>query len=409
MVGSLLAGCKAKARAAILLLGLSYWSACHAAAAAEPVVNIEIAYITGTYPKSDFLSLLQTTPGDLGEAGARLAVKEINITGRFVGRTYEMETTRVASDRPLADQLRPVLAKTKLLVADLDRADLLALADMPEAKDAVILDMRTHDDDLRQANCRRNTFHILPSTAMLTDALGQYLIEKRWPRWFVLKGTTPADTSYAGDIARTAKRFGGKIIETRSYGYDAGARRVDTGYQQIQTQMPLATHDAPPHDVLVVADAGDIFGDYLPYATAEPRPVVGTQGLFATAWSPAFQEYSALQMQHRFQVAAKRPMLEADYGGWLAMRTIGEAVIRSGQTGTVGLGTFLRSPTFEVAGFKGQGLTFRRWDQQLRQPVLLATPLMVVSLSPQEAFLHPHFLTDTLGYDEPETKCHFAS
>jgi hypothetical protein len=28
-------------------------------------------------------------------------------------------------------------------------------------------------------------------------------------------------------------------------------------------------------------------------------------------------------------------------------------------------------------------------------------------MSPQEGFLHPKNLTDTLGYDEPETKCKF--
>ena len=101
-------------------------------------------------------------------------------------------------------------------------------------------------------------------------------------------------------------------------------------------------------------------------------------------------------------------MIEADYGGWLALRTIGEAVIRSGKASAGDLAAFLRSPAFEVAGFKGQGLSFRPWDQQLRQPVLLATPLMVVSMSPQQAFLHPKFLTDTLGYDAPETRCRFA-
>ena len=172
--------------------------------------------------------------------------------------------------------------------------------------------------------------------------------------------------------------------------------------------MPLATRNAPAHDVLVVADTGDIFGDYLPYATTEPRPVAGTQGLVATAWSPAFQEYSALQMQRRFVVAAHRPMLEADYVGWLAVRAIGEAVIRSGKTSAVDLAAFMRSPAFAVAGFKGQPLSFRPWNQQLRQPVLLASPLMVVSLSPQQGFLHPHFLTDTLGDDEAQTRCHLA-
>lgn len=400
-----------KARAAILLW-LSSLLLGPVAIADVPratPANIDIAYVVGAYPKREFLSLVQSTPDDAGEAGARLALKEINITGRFLGRTYTMETVRLDPQKSIAEQLKPVLAKTKLLVTDLQPADLLALADMPEAKDAILLDMRTRADNLRQEKCRRNTFHIMPSIAMLTDALGQYLIWKRWPRWFVLQGTTPADAAYAADIARTAKRFGGKVVETRTYGYDAGSRRVDTGYQQIQTQMPQATRNAPAFDALVVADTGDVFGDYLPYATAEPRPVVGTQGLVATAWSPAFQEYSALQMQRRFTVFAKRPMLEADYGGWLALRIIGEAVIRSRKTALPELAAFLRSPDFEVAGFKGQGLTFRPWDQQLRQPVLLATPLMVVSMSPQDVFLHPHFLTDTLGYDEPETKCHLAS
>ena len=101
-------------------------------------------------------------------------------------------------------------------------------------------------------------------------------------------------------------------------------------------------------------------------------------------------------------------MTERDYAGWLAVRAIGEAVIRSGKTETRNLADFLRGDDFGVAGFKGQALSFRRWDQQLRQPILLATPLMVVSMSPQEGFLHPKFLTDTLGFDEPETKCRFA-
>ena len=286
---------------------------------------LAIAYIAGTYPAPESPSIVDVTPLDAGEAGARLGFDEIAIAGRFLGRSYAMETVHLTSGASIADAMRSVLARTKIIVADLEPADLLALADMPEAKDAMILDMRTHDDALRNEVCRRNTFHLMPSTAMRTDALAQYLVSKRWTRWFVLEGTTPEDKSYVLDIARSAKRFGAKIVETRPYDYVAGSRRVDTGYQQIQTQMPLATRNAPAYDALVVADRGDVFGDYLPYVTTEPRPVVGTQGLVATAWSPAFQEYSALQMQHRFQVGFKRPMIEADYGGWLALRIVGEA------------------------------------------------------------------------------------
>ena len=49
---------------------------------------------------------------------------------------------------------------------------------------------------------------------------------------------------------------------------------------------------------------------------------------------------------------------------------------------------FIKGPSFEVAAFKGQKLTLRDWDLQLRQPILLADGRMVVSVSPQEGFLH---------------------
>jgi ABC transporter substrate binding protein (PQQ-dependent alcohol dehydrogenase system) len=370
---------------------------------------ISVLYLGKRYPEPEPLSLMQTIPIDNGVAGAKLAELEANVAGKFVGREFDLNISILSADSNVATVARQLLAaKPTAIVADLNRADLLAVADLPEAADDIILDVRTIDDDLRQGNCRQNVFHLLPNRAMRTDALAQFLVFKRWQRWLLLKGVSAADEAYAADIRRSAVRFGGKIVEERTYSYDPGARRVDTGFQQIQTQMPLATRNAPSHDVLVVADEDDQFGDYLPYNTSDARPIVGTQGLVAAAWHPSFQEYSALQMQRRFKVFASREMTERDYSGWLAVHIVGEAVIRSGKTAPADLKAFLRSDRFQVAGFKGQGLTFRHWDQQLRQPVLLARDLMVTSVSPQDGFLHPKYLTDTLGFDEPETKCHLS-
>ena len=71
--------------------------------------------------------------------------------------------------------------------------------------------------------------------------------------------------------------------------------------------------------------------------------------------------------------------------------------------------TRLQGPDFELAGFKGQKLTFRPWNWQLRQPILLAAPRALVSVSPQEGFLHERSLLDTLGYDAPESGCEIQS
>jgi ABC transporter substrate binding protein (PQQ-dependent alcohol dehydrogenase system) len=393
-----------------MLAGVSQSFGARTAAAAPAARDFPIVFLREAYPAPGILpSLLETHPDDLGLAGAREALFEINTTGRFLGWRFKLYVVTLPAGADVAARATQMLAGgPEVIVSDLRADDLLRLADAPAAKSSLILDMRTSEDGLRQQQCRANVFHILPSQAMRTDALAQFLVEKRWSRWFLLQGPTQQDAVYAADVRRSAARYGARIVAARSYDYDPGSRRSDTGYQQIQTQMPLATQVGSDYDVVFVADETDLFGDYLPYNTYDARPVVGTQGLVATAWTPAFQSYSALQMQHRFKLFAHREMTERDYGGWLAVNTIGNAVMRGGQTSPAGMRAYLRSSAFLVAGFKGQGLTFRSWDQQLRQPVLLAQPLMVVSMSPQRGFLHPGDTTDTLGFDQPETRCRLA-
>ena len=90
-------------------------------------------------------------------------------------------------------------------------------------------------------------------------------------------------------------------------------------------------------------------------------------------------------------------MTERDYDAWVAMRVFGEAVTRAQTDRSGELRDYMLSDRFEVGAFKGQGLTFRRWDQQLREPILLVTPRMLVSVSPQDQFLHQRTPVDTPG------------
>jgi ABC transporter substrate binding protein (PQQ-dependent alcohol dehydrogenase system) len=402
-------GRRAARLSGLLMLALAGVSNSFATAAADSGAarTFPIVYLREAYPGPGIMpSLLETNPDDLGLAGAEDGTSEINTTGKFLGWHFKLYVVTLPAGADVAAQARKVFAPgPAVIVADLRAEDLLKLADAPAAKSALILDMRTTDDSLRQRDCRSNVFHILPNQAMRADALAQFLVEKRWTKWFLLQGPTPQDAVYAADVRRSAGRYGARVVAAKSYDYNPGSRRSDTGYQQIQTQMPLATQVGSDYDVIFVADETDLFGDYLPYNTFDARPIVGTQGLVATAWTPAFQSYSALQMQNRFQLFAHRAMTERDYGGWLAVNIVGDAVMRGRQTSPAGMRAYLRSDGFLVAGFKGEGLTFRTWDQQLRQPVLLAQPLMVVSMSPQNGFLHPGNTSDTLGFDQPETQC----
>lgn len=372
----------------------------------KAVLETTIVYLGKDYDEPPPLSLVEKHATDKGIQGARIALDEDNRTGRLIGQHYELLEALVPAGGDVVGKAKALLADGhKIIVADLEPADLLAVADLPDAKNAILFDVRTSDDRLRQEQCRANVFHIGPNWAMRADALAQYLVWKKWRRWFLVVGKTPADQDYAAAIRRAAKRFGAKIVGEEVYAFKAGSRRTDTGHQQIQTQMPMLTQGVSEHDVVIVADVADIFGEYMLYRTAEPRPVAGTQGLVAVAWHRSFEEYAGTQMQNRFERKAGRIMTERDYTAWLAVRIVGEAVVRTGSNDPQVVRDYILSEKFEVAGFKGQGLNFRSWDLQLRQPILISGPRALVSVSPQAGFLHPKYLTDTLGFDAPESKC----
>ena len=171
--------------------------------------------------------------------------------------------------------------------------------------------------------------------------------------------------------------------------------------------MPTFTQ-VDDYDVLVVADEQGLFGDYLDYRTWQPRPVIGTQGLTAVAWHRTHEQWGAVQLQNRFKDKTGRWMEEIDYGVYLAVRAIGEAATRTQSNQMPALKDYLFGDVFALQGYKGVPLSFRSWDGQLRQPVLLAAPRSLVAVAPVEGFMHPQSELDTLGYDQPESTCKWS-
>jgi ABC transporter substrate binding protein (PQQ-dependent alcohol dehydrogenase system) len=240
---------------------------------------------------------------------------------------------------------------------------------------------------------------------MLADALAQYLVWKQWKRWFLVVGSHDRDKLFADALRRSAARFGGKIVQEKTFEDTGGARRTDSGVTLIQRQMPVFTQQAPAYDVLLAADESEVFGAYLPYRTWDPRPVAGSAGLVPTSWDASHDQWGATQLQNRFLKLNSRHMTALDMQAWTAARIVGEAASRVNSGDPKAILAFIKGPDFSIAAFKGTRLTLRDWNLQLRQPILLADGRMVVSVSPQEGFLHQVSELDTLGVDRPETKC----
>ncbi|MBP1848810.1 ABC transporter substrate binding protein (PQQ-dependent alcohol dehydrogenase system) [Rhizobium halophytocola] len=351
------------------------------------------------------ISRLDLKPEDLGFAGAELGNQDNQTTGSFTGVDYQLVTRAVSPDKALAafDALR---ADGISLITVISDARTLAMLADQGGEDVLFLNAGARDDSLRDADCRANVLSVSPSRAMLTDAVIQFLVWKKWTKILLVTGSHPEDKLLADAYRKSVMKFGASIVEEREFKDTGGARRTDTGQVLVQRQIPVFMQDAEEHDVTVAADEADVFAAYLPYHSWDPRPVAGSAGLRPVSWHPAHEAWGATQFQNRFEKLAGRPMREEDYQAWLAMRVIGEAVTRTGKADAASLRTYLLSPKFDLAAFKGQKLTFRPWDGQLRQPVLLADGRITVSVSPQEGFLHQVSPLDTLGIDQPESQCH---
>jgi ABC transporter substrate binding protein (PQQ-dependent alcohol dehydrogenase system) len=388
-----------------LLVGVCALIALSGTVLSDQPLEIKIGYLREA-PSRIRISLIDVPAGNDGLAGAQLAIEDNNTTGRFLNQRYTLiETLLGEGDDPVAAMNALADRGASFIVTSLDADRLLKVADAGKARGETLINASALDERLREQDCRANVIHVAPTRSMLADALAQYLIWKKWRRWLLIAGSHDNDALFADALRHAATRFGAKIVEERQFKDNGGARRTDSGVAEIQRQMPVVTQGAPDYDVLVAADESEVFAGYLPYRTWDARPVAGSAGLVPATWNAAFDQWGAVQLQNRFTKAFQRPMTAHDMQVWTAVRMIGEAAARTGSGDSGKMLAYIKSPEFSIAAFKGQKLTLRDWNLQLRQPILLFDGRNTVSVSPQEGFLHQVSELDTLGLDRPETKC----
>jgi ABC transporter substrate binding protein (PQQ-dependent alcohol dehydrogenase system) len=333
-------------------------------------------------------------------AGAELAIQDSKAIGRAIGVDFVLLTLRLAADDDAAARIRSELDASGAIAAILD----LPLDDVKRASVSLgdralaLFNIRHREIALRQETCRTHLFHVIPSQAMLADALSQYLSFKAWRRVLVLEGTQPIDVELSQAFQASAKKFQLRVVGVKKFVLGHDPRQRD------QINVPLMTGDTD-HDVVFVADAMGEFARYVPYRTAKSRLVVGVEGLMSAAWDGAWERHGAPQLNRRFERFAARPMAEEDWAAWVALRTVVQAVLLSRSAGGAELLSALKHSELRVELYKGAPGSFRSWDRQLRQPILLHTRNAVVDLAPVEGFLHQRHNLDSLGVDESEFRC----
>ena len=262
-------------------------------------------------------------------------------------------------------------------------------------------------DRLRGEDCRANLLHVAPSDAMLADALAQYLVWKRWNDWFLIEGSHPEDQALAdglpprGDEVRRRDRRGAGLRGHRrraahrhrpraGAGADAGLHPARAGARRGGRGRPSRRLRRAPA---------------LPHLGSAPGGRLGRAGARELAPGARGLGRDAVADPVRGAGAARPPGTRTTRSGWRCGCSARRRRARRAATSRRSATSSARSE-FELAAFKGQKLTFRDWDGQLRQPMLLTADTVVVSVSPQAEFLHQVSQLDTLGIDRPETDLH---
>lgn len=365
---------------------------------AQANLEVNIGYLQQQMDNGPVLSNIIPDPEDSGLKGAELAINDNNTTGRFLKHKYSLQQFNSESSEELVNKATDLYSQGIRFFVINAHSNTLKQIDQALPDDAVVFNSGSPSNALRNKECNNSLLHTLPSRAMLTDALAQWLKAKRLDKVLVITGQQNADKAYTQAFKRAAKRFGIKIVAEKEWDFDTDLRRT------AQSEMPLFTQ-TKEYDVVFVADERGDFGEYVLYNTWLPRPVVGTQGLTPVTWHRVVEQWGAAQLQSRFDKLANRWMTNEDYASWAAVRSVGEAVTRTSSTDPKTVYEYIRSDKFELAGFKGRKLDYRDWNGQLRQPIPLVHPRSLVSQSPQDGFLHPVNELDTLGFDKAEVKC----
>lgn len=342
---------------------------------------------------------LRLQPWGRPAAGAEVAVQESRFAAAALGLSLTLDRDSASGAAALEAALRRRYAQgVRFFIVDARAAPLAVLAQRVRDLDLLLFNVSALDDALRGPQCQPNLLHVVPSQAMLDDALGQYLASRKWRRVLVLRGPQAADRAQADSFARSARRYGIETVATRDFVPGRDPR------QRERNDVALLTA-GPDYDAVYVADSDGEFARDVPGMTQRPRVVVGSAGIVADGWHWAWERHGAPQLNARLRKAAGRRPTQYDWSAWMAVKAVVEAAQRTGGADFAKMRSYLRGESITLDGFKGFRMGFRPWDGQLRQPVLVTGDNAVLAVAPFDGFLDPRNALDTLGIDARESAC----
>jgi ABC transporter substrate binding protein (PQQ-dependent alcohol dehydrogenase system) len=393
------------AGAAALALASTLAIAPASAQEAQPARSVDIGYVelanNPMYDPERAYYMVPVRPFGSPLPGAQLGIADAQTIGKVIGVDFGLKSELGETIDDISKTVRDWSGEgVHFVIADLPAKELLALSDAVADLPVTIFNIAASEDSLRGADCRYNVVHMIPSYRMLTDAMVQFLVSRHWPRMLVLQGPSPQDQQVVDALQQSAQYFGAQIGEVRPFLLSNDPTNRERG------NVALVT-GGTDYDVVYIADSDGEFARFAPYETNSPRPVVGAAGLTATAWSWAYQNHGSSEVTQRFEQLVPRHMDDQDWAAWISVTAVVQSILRTKNGDYPTALAYLLGDKLNLDGGKGNPLSVRPWNHQLRQAIPLATTNAVLDEAPITGFLHQTNDLDTLGVDQPQSTCKF--
>ena len=318
------------------------------------------------------------------DMGVEMAIEELGFNAQILGYELmvEVEEAAGAEDADAAAQ-KLIEEGAMALAGGYGPGVAAAIAAQAQEAGVPFLNIGSPSPLLRNEQCSAWMFHIEPSGGMYLDALAGWYVGSGFRNWHLITGEGAADDILVERLERALRdrHFGARV---------SGRSTVDGSEESYVT----ALEEGSEADVIVLFPRGDVQLEILAVAeaadvdvelTAFPWPETQTREYYrealeaapgrathrTSAWEPTLDAYGARELNARFEGKFNVPMDAPAWAAYQAVKLVFEAVSFGGVRDEAALRDHFADEDAVFDVWKGIGVTFRPWNNQMRQTLFL--------------------------------------
>jgi ABC transporter substrate binding protein (PQQ-dependent alcohol dehydrogenase system) len=315
--------------------------------------------------------------------GLRMGEKEYDLNARLLGGRFQVLIRSAQTATAAAQAADSLVAQGASALVGGFSGQAPALARVAQARRIPFLNIGDPSDRLRNEACNPYMFHLEASAAMYLDALATWFVRAGLRTWFlVYGGPEGGDLRARARKALLERHFGARIVGEKEV-QERAFQEVLQAIRRAQPQVVLLL--LPPEAQLAFLGQYERVG-LDAQVTGFPYPEAQTRAFFRQAlaraprsgagyrvvlWEAKLDAYGARELNARYLEMFGLPMDPPAWAAYQAVKILFEAVAFTQSKEGRRIRAHLLDPQAVFDVHKGIGVSFRPWDQQLRQALYL--------------------------------------